>query len=85
MDIAKTIQYLREEKAKLDAVVAALEQLQRESGSRRVPSLGGKRRGRTSMDARERQEVSARMKRYWAKRRQQKSSGKKDDDTGHSE
>ena len=35
----------------------------------------GKRRGRKSMDEKAREEVSARMKRYWARRRAEQSSG----------
>jgi hypothetical protein len=34
---------------------------------------GGKRRGRKSMSAKERLEVSERMKRYWANRRKQRA------------
>jgi hypothetical protein len=67
MDLDPAIRYLRAEVDKLDRVIASLEKLLTEPG----PPLDapGKRRGRKSMGAEERLEVSARMKRYWAKRR----------------
>lgn len=67
MDLDPAIRYLRAEVEKLDQVIASLEKLLSEPG----PFLEAppKRRGRKSMGAQERQEVSARMKRYWAKRR----------------
>ena len=70
MDLYKTIQDLYAEKEKLERVIASLEELHRTSGS--LPSLptGAKRRGRKSMGSQEREEVSLRMKRYWASRRQ---------------
>jgi hypothetical protein len=66
MDLNKTIQELYAEKHRLERVIASLEELQREKGGQ-VPSV--KRRGRKFMDAKERQEVSARMKKYWASQR----------------
>jgi len=72
MDIQNTIDYLREQKAKVEVVIAALEELQHASNSGNTPRLRGSRRGRTSMGAQERQQVSERMRRYWANRRQQK-------------
>ena len=67
MDLNQTIRQLHAEKERLDQVIAALEQLQRtESGGlvrERSP------RGRKSMAPAERQQVSARMKAYWAKKR----------------
>jgi hypothetical protein len=73
MDLYKAIQELYAEKEKLERVIASLEELQRAAGA--APNLmgSGKRRGRKSMDAKERQEVSERMKRYWANRRKQRS------------
>ncbi|MBZ5578590.1 MAG: hypothetical protein LAP40_18675 [Acidobacteriia bacterium] len=68
MDLYKAIQDLYAEKEKLERVIASLEELQRTAGSLPVPPTG-KRRGRKSMSARERQEVSERMKKYWASRR----------------
>ena len=73
MDLYKAIQDLYAEKEKLERVIASLEELQRAAGGG-VPSApkSGKRRGRKSMSADERQEVSARMKKYWASRRKSK-------------
>jgi hypothetical protein len=72
MDLYKAIQDLYAEKEKLERVIASLEELQQAAGN--VPALPGtgKRRGRKSMDAKERQEVSERMKKYWANRRKRK-------------
>jgi hypothetical protein len=69
MDLYKAIQDLYAEKEKLERVIASLEELQRSAGE--LPSLPkpGRRRGRKSMSARERQEVSDRMKKYWEGRR----------------
>jgi len=71
MDLTKTIQDLYAEKAKLERVIASLEELQGISNSQLV-SPG--RRGRKFMDARERQEVSARMKKYWASQRARRAN-----------
>lgn len=70
MDLYKAIQDLYAEKEKLERVIASLEELQRNAGS--IPALpkSTQRRGRKSMNPEERQEVSERMKRYWANRRQ---------------
>jgi hypothetical protein len=64
MNLEPTIRALRFELEKVATTIRKLEELQQEYGS--SPS----RRGRQSMGARERQEVSKRMKRYWAGRRQ---------------
>jgi len=69
MDLYKTIQELYAEKEKLERVIASLEELQKTSGVIPVLPRVGNRRGRKSMGAKERQEVSERMKRYWANRR----------------
>jgi hypothetical protein len=70
MDLYKAIQDLYAEKEKLERVIASLEELQKSADS--LPSLPkpAKRRGRKSMSAEERQEVSERMKKYWESRRQ---------------
>jgi hypothetical protein len=65
MDLVKTIEELRREKEKLEQVIASLESLEAVAGT--VPQQ--KRRGRKSMTLSERQEVSERMRRYWARRR----------------
>jgi hypothetical protein len=70
MDLYKAIQDLYAEKEKLERVIASLEELQRTAGT--LPVLlakPGKRRGRKSMSSEERQEVSERMRKYWAGRR----------------
>ena len=69
MDLYKAIQDLYAEKEKLERVIASLEELQRSAGSVQVLPKGLQRRGRKSMNSAERQEVSERMKRYWAGRR----------------
>ena len=71
MDLRKTIQELYAQKEKMEHVISLLEELQRTPPSA-VP-LTGKRRGRKSMPAKERAEVSERMKKYWASRRREDS------------
>ena len=63
MDLTTTIAELRREKEIVARVIASLEELQ--SGV----TIAAPRKGRKSMSAEERQEVSARMKRYWQARR----------------
>jgi hypothetical protein len=70
MDLYKAIQDLYAEKEKLERVIASLEELQRAGASVPEPAKPAKRRGRKSMTAAERQEVSERMRKYWASRRQ---------------
>jgi hypothetical protein len=68
MDLLKIIQDLSEEKAKLERVLAELEDLQRNAVQ--VPELPKpKRKGRKPMPPEERRDVSDRMKRYWARYR----------------
>jgi hypothetical protein len=76
MDIYKALQDLYAEKAKLERAIASLEELQRLGGGAlsNVP-IAGKRRGRKSMSPEEREEVSRRMRKYWASRRKQKPDG----------
>ena len=66
MDLFEAIQKLYKEKESLLRAIAALESLQQSSG---LPEGRRSRRGRKSMNAAERLEVSARMKKYWASRR----------------
>ena len=68
MDLSDAIQKLYAEKESLLRAISALEALREgsPSGSATVPRS---RRGRKSMDSEERQEVSLRMKKYWANRR----------------
>ena len=77
MDLYRTIQQLYEEKERLERVIASLEELQRTAGSLPIPLQSSKRRGRKSMTAEERQEVSERMKKYWDNHRQPRNSGSK--------
>jgi hypothetical protein len=70
MDLNKLLQDLNAEKEKLERVIASVEELQRFSDLAVPPAPGsGERRGRKSMRPEERQEVSERMKKYWASRR----------------
>jgi len=69
MDLYKAIQDLYAEKERLERVIASLEELQRAAGDLPVAPKSAKRRGRKSMSSKERQEVSERMKKYWAARR----------------
>jgi hypothetical protein len=69
VDLYKAIQDLHAEKQRLDLTIAALEAIERPAGMAAQP--GVKRRGRKDMNEQERQQVSQRMKRYWALRRQE--------------
>jgi hypothetical protein len=66
MDFSRTIEQLRREKEKLERAIASLEELQSA-----VPKtiLEKPRTGRRFVGADERREISERMKRYWANRR----------------
>jgi hypothetical protein len=75
MDLYKAIQDLYAEKEKLERVIASLEELQRNAGLEPETPKTGRRRGRKSMGTKERQEVSERMKRYWANRRKHVEQG----------
>jgi hypothetical protein len=74
MDILKALRELHNEKKRLDAAIAALE------ARKKAGYLGAKekpvhsRRGRKSMSAAERLEVSKRMTLYWESRRAQVAS-----------
>lgn len=68
MDLSEAIQKLYAEKESLVRAISALEALQQDSPAG-IPNIGRSRRGRKSMDLAERQEVSQRMKKYWASRR----------------
>jgi hypothetical protein len=71
MDILKALRELYTEKKRLDVAIAALEARARSerTGSASKRRLG--RRGRKSMGAAERLEVSRRMTLYWETRRAQ--------------
>src|SRR5712675_1588947 len=78
MDLYKAIQDLYAEKEKLERVIASLEELQRTAGTMPVLPKPVKRRGRKSMNSSERLEVSERMRKYWAGRRQNKEDERPD-------
>ena len=73
MDLRNTIRELYEEKQRIEEAIASLEELlvtKSDAALLKLESLQGKRRrGRKSMPADERREVSDRMKKYWAQRR----------------
>ncbi|MEP6539947.1 MAG: hypothetical protein ABJF23_31760 [Bryobacteraceae bacterium] len=68
MDLVKAIHELSQHKKQLDAAIATLESLL--DG---VPVKTGKKRGRKQMSAEERRIVSARMSKYWASRRKERT------------
>jgi len=67
MNLSEIIRILQVEKARVENSIAALEALDSPHTSAR-PAAG--RRGRKSMGAEERKQVSERMRRYWESRRQ---------------
>lgn len=72
MDLHAVIRELIEERKRIDRTIAALEAMDvRRTES---PVALRSRRGRKGMSAQERREVSARMRKYWAKRRAQSHS-----------
>jgi hypothetical protein len=76
MDIVKALRELYNEKKRLDAGIAALEARIKASRTGSGAKSVKRRRGRKSMSAAERLEVSKRMKLYWEDRRaRQRSSG----------
>ena len=68
--VEETIKYLRRRLSQIEETIAILE-------SRSAVLQQRSKRGRKSMGAEERREVSARMKRYWSEhpKRQRKTSG----------
>ena len=66
MDLENTIDFLRGEIARLERVVASLEEIR---DGVTDTALQKKRGGRKSMSAEERQKAVERMRRYWAGRR----------------
>jgi hypothetical protein len=65
MDLLKAIKELRGEKEQLDRVIASFEALEVTVNA----VLQKPRRGRKSISAAERKEISARMRRYWGRKR----------------
>jgi hypothetical protein len=74
MDLYKIIRELVEERNRLQRIIESLEGMAPD-GRSLVP-VGGKRRGRKSMDTAAREEVSQRMKRYWARRRAEREAAR---------
>jgi hypothetical protein len=73
MDVQETLRLLKIEKERLERAIALLEELQGGGGrGAHPPDIKPERRGRKSMSEDERREVSERMKKYWASRRQNK-------------
>ncbi len=73
MDVNKTLRELYAEKKQLDRTIQRLEaRLQELEAAQSRPAP---RRGRKNMSEAEREEVSRRMKEYWASRRSQGPGG----------
>ena len=68
MECAPVIAKLQNERARLDEIIGSLEQLREE-----LRPFLKKKRGRKFLTEAERQEVSARMRKYWADWRQRKN------------
>ena len=75
MDLQRAIRELSKEKEKLERVIAALESLAASGGDGQERES---RRGRKSMGAAEREQVSERMRRYWATRRRDEAGRRQD-------
>ena len=73
MDLSQIVRRLRKESEMLESIIASLEQLEKSAAVLKKERVK-KRRGRKFMDAKDRQEVSARMKKYWAARRNRDST-----------
>ena len=69
MNLKKAIQDLYAEREIIERAITAIEEWQRIAAMIPILPSGRSRRGRKSMGAEERQEVSERMKKYWASRR----------------
>jgi len=67
MDYVAALRELNLERERLTRLITVLEEV--------AAGLKPTRRGRKSMSAEEREEVSRRMKRYWAKRKQAENEG----------
>jgi hypothetical protein len=74
MDIVKALRELHTEKRRLDATIAALETRIKAGHTGSVAKAAKGRRGRKSMSAAERLDVSRRMTLYWEARRAQLGS-----------
>lgn len=70
MDLYGALRELYEEKKRLDQTISALE-----ASLQRKTAPAPKRRGRKTMSAEERQQVSERMRKYWEARKQPAPEG----------
>jgi len=77
MHLLKALKELYAQKQKLERVIASLEELRLCGGTSPLQQASVKRRGRRTMGLEERQEVSKRMKRYWASRRKRRAEAAK--------
>jgi hypothetical protein len=73
MHLYRALKELYAQKEKLERVIASLEELRVSGSATSLPTASAKRRGRKMMGIEERQEVSKRMKRYWASRRKSRA------------
>ena len=69
MDLNRTIQELHAERKRIIELIHAVEEVRGYYASRPTQEKTVRRRGRKSMAAAERRQVSERMKNYWAMRR----------------
>ena len=68
MDLQKAIDALKVERERVKRAITELEQVQSGDSGSHI-GMFPRGRGRKSMGPKDRQEVSRRMKKYWAKRR----------------
>jgi hypothetical protein len=76
MDIVKALRELYDEKKRLDAAISSLEARLKAARTNSAAKPEKGRRGRKSMNAAERLEVSKRMTLYWESRRAQVRTSK---------
>ncbi len=76
MDTKKIIQQLVEEKRRLDQAITFLQALEHPQSGAFQAGPAKAPRGRKSMSPTERQEVSVRMRKYWAMRKEQNSASR---------
>ena len=72
IDLRKVLKDLYTQRERLEHVITSLEALQQGSAAG-LPREKKTNRGRKSMGAEERREVSDRMRKYWAARRKKKT------------
>lgn len=69
MDLNEVIRSLYEEKKKLDRLIATLESVSADGEAAVAQTAKPRRRRRRELSAERRQEISERMRKYWAERR----------------